>query len=130
MHTENPTPPAILDPSVYMSKILWSSLFVCLPLAEVEINCEFGHIETKDVVVTNDPGRYVSGNKAAQLFKDKPFLNLENANAVFARSQVKRSSEEDRNKNSEVEQPEKMSHIEIDEDILPQVDEEYMEIKK
>ncbi|GBM02454.1 hypothetical protein AVEN_76503-1 [Araneus ventricosus] len=58
---------------------------LCLPLAEVEIKCELDHIKTKAAVVTNDPGRYVLGNKTAQLFKDKPFLNLEKINAVMTR---------------------------------------------
>ncbi|GBM97372.1 hypothetical protein AVEN_161998-1 [Araneus ventricosus] len=71
---------------------------VFLPLAEVEIKCELGHIKTKAAVVTNDPGRYVL---------------------------AKRSIEEDRNKEAEMEQPEEMMRIEIDEDFLPQADEEY-----
>ncbi|GBN25937.1 hypothetical protein AVEN_137306-1 [Araneus ventricosus] len=98
-------------------------------LAEVEIKCELGHIKIKAAVVTNDPGRYVLGNKTAQLFKDKPLLNLEKLNAL-TRSQAKRSSEKDRNKEAEMEQPEEMVHIEIDEGILSQADEEYKEIKK
>ncbi|GBN82792.1 hypothetical protein AVEN_206964-1 [Araneus ventricosus] len=39
-------------------------------------------------------------------------------------------SEEDQNKKTEMEQPEEITHFEIDEDILPQADEEYKEIKK
>ncbi|GBM94398.1 hypothetical protein AVEN_266424-1 [Araneus ventricosus] len=78
---------------------------VCLPLSEVEINCELGHIRTKAAVVTNDPGRYVLGNKTARLFKDEPFLNLEKVNDVLTQSQAKRSSEEDRRKEPEMEQP-------------------------
>ncbi|KFM73170.1 Retrovirus-related Pol polyprotein from transposon 297, partial [Stegodyphus mimosarum] len=103
---------------------------VCLPLAEVEINCELGHIKTKAAVVTNDPGRYVLGNKSAEWFKDKPFFNLERVNALLTRSQVKRSREEDRSKETEMEKLEELSFIEIDEDILPQADEEDMEIKR
>ncbi|KFM65211.1 Retrovirus-related Pol polyprotein from transposon 412, partial [Stegodyphus mimosarum] len=102
---------------------------MCLPLAEVEINCELGHIKTKAAVVTNDPGRYVLGKKSAQLFKDKPFFNLEKVNAVLTRSQVKRSREEDRSRETEMEKLE-LSFIETDEDILPQADEEGKEIKK
>ncbi|GBN46914.1 hypothetical protein AVEN_39316-1, partial [Araneus ventricosus] len=102
----------------------------CLPLAEVEIKCELGHIKTKAAVVTNDPGRYVLGNKTVQLLKDEPFLNLGKINSIMTRSQTKRSSEEDRNKEAEMGQTEEMSHFEIDEEILPQNDEEYKEIKK
>ncbi|GBM15796.1 hypothetical protein AVEN_262948-1 [Araneus ventricosus] len=103
---------------------------VCLPLAKVEIKCELGHIKTKVAVVTNDPGRYVLGNKTTNLFKDKPFLKLEKINAVMTRSQAKRSSEEDQNKEAEVEQPEEITHFEIDKAILPLADEEYNEIKQ
>ncbi|GBM88164.1 hypothetical protein AVEN_12381-1 [Araneus ventricosus] len=111
-------------------KYLLNGHLVCLPLAEVEIKCELGHIKTKVAVVTNDPGRYVLGNKTANLFKDKPFLKLEKINTVMTRSQAKRSSEEDQNKETEMEQPEEMIHFEIDEEILPQDDEEYKEIMK
>ncbi|GBN32130.1 hypothetical protein AVEN_269205-1 [Araneus ventricosus] len=74
-----------------------------LPLAEVEIKCELGHMKTKAALVTNDPGIYVLGNINAQLFKEKPFLKLEKINAIMTRSQAKRSSEEDRNKKAEME---------------------------
>ncbi|GBO05885.1 hypothetical protein AVEN_272777-1 [Araneus ventricosus] len=111
-------------------KYLLNDHLVCLPLAEVEIKCELGHIKTKAAVVTNDPGRYVLGNKTADLFKDKPFLKIEKINAVMTRSQAKRSTEEDQNKEAEMEQPEEMIHFEIDEEILPQADERYKEIKK
>ncbi|GBM81117.1 hypothetical protein AVEN_109156-1 [Araneus ventricosus] len=73
------------------------------PGNKLEINCELAHTK-KAAVVTNYPGRYVLGNKTAQLFKDKLFLNLEKVNAVLTRSQVKRSREEDRNKEDEMEQ--------------------------
>ncbi|GBL76021.1 Retrovirus-related Pol polyprotein from transposon 412 [Araneus ventricosus] len=111
-------------------KYLLNDHLVCLPLAEVEIKCELGHIKTKAAVVTNDPGRYVLGNKTANLFKDKPFLKLEKINAVMTRSQTKRSTEEDQNKEAEMVQPEEMTHFEIDEEILPQADEEFKEIKQ
>ncbi|GBM95981.1 Retrovirus-related Pol polyprotein from transposon 412 [Araneus ventricosus] len=110
-------------------KYLLNDHLVCLPLAEVEIKCELGHIKTK-AAVTNDPGRYVLGNKTANLFKDKPFLKLEKINAVMTRSQTKRSTEEDQNKEAEMEQPEEMTQFEIDEEILPQADEEFKEIKQ
>ncbi|GBM76871.1 hypothetical protein AVEN_3924-1 [Araneus ventricosus] len=98
--------------------------------AEVEIKWGLGHIETKAAVVTNDPGRYVLGNNTANLFKDNPFLKIEKINAVMTRSQAKRSTEEDQNKEAEMDQPEEVTHFEIDEEILPQADEEYKEIKK
>ncbi|GBN81658.1 hypothetical protein AVEN_217036-1 [Araneus ventricosus] len=46
------------------------------------------------------------------------------------RSQTKRSTEEDQNKEAEMEQPEEMTHFEINEEILPQADEEFKEIKQ
>ncbi|GBM26725.1 hypothetical protein AVEN_175880-1 [Araneus ventricosus] len=92
---------------------------VCLSSAEFEIKCELGHMKTKAAVVTNDPGRYVLGNKTAQLLKEEPFLNLEKINAIMTGSQAKRSSEEDQNKEVEM-RIEEMTHFEIDEEILPQ----------
>ncbi|GBO21488.1 hypothetical protein AVEN_205162-1 [Araneus ventricosus] len=47
----------------------------------------------------------------------------------MTRSQTKRSTEEE-NKEAEMEQPEEMTHFEIDEEILPQADEEFKEIKQ
>ncbi|GBM65304.1 hypothetical protein AVEN_61631-1 [Araneus ventricosus] len=111
-------------------KYLLNDHLVCLPLAEVEIKCELGHIKTKAAVFTNYPGRYVLCNKTANIFKDKPFLKLKKINAVMTRSQEKRSSELVQNKETEMEQPEEMTHFEIDEEILPQADEEYKKIKK
>ncbi|GBN10429.1 hypothetical protein AVEN_190779-1 [Araneus ventricosus] len=111
-------------------KYLLNDHLVCLPLSEIEIKCELRHIKTKAAVVTIDPGRYVLGNKTGNLFKDKPFLKLEKINAVMKRSETKRSTEEDQNKEAEMEQPEEMTHFEIDEEILPQADEEFKEIKQ
>ncbi|GBM08951.1 Retrovirus-related Pol polyprotein from transposon 412 [Araneus ventricosus] len=48
----------------------------------------------------------------------------------MTRSQAKISSEEDRNKEAEMEQTEEITHFEIYEDILPQGDEECKKIKK
>ncbi|GBN00712.1 hypothetical protein AVEN_104778-1 [Araneus ventricosus] len=45
-------------------------------------------------------------------------------------SQTKRSTEENQNKEAEMEQPEEMTHFEIDEEILLQADEEFKEIKQ
>ncbi|GBM26384.1 hypothetical protein AVEN_239379-1 [Araneus ventricosus] len=83
-------------------KYLLNDHLVCLRLVEVEIKCEL----------------------------DKPFLKFEKINAVLTRSKAKRSSEEDQNKEAEMEQPEETTHFEIDEEILPQAHEEYKEIKK
>ncbi|GBM57968.1 Retrovirus-related Pol polyprotein from transposon 297 [Araneus ventricosus] len=48
----------------------------------------------------------------------------------MTRSQTKRSTEKDQNKEAEMEQSEEMTHFEIDEEILPQADEEFKEIKQ
>ncbi|GBM76855.1 hypothetical protein AVEN_3911-1 [Araneus ventricosus] len=87
---------------VWVQYLLYDHL-VYLPLAEVEIKFELGLIKTKTTVVTNDSGRYVLG-KTTQSLKDKPFLNLEKINAIMTRSQAKRFSEEDQNKEAEMEQ--------------------------
>ncbi|CAL1268570.1 unnamed protein product [Larinioides sclopetarius] len=95
---------------------------------EVKIKCELGHIKIKAAVFTNDPGKYVLGNKTAELFKKKTFLELEKVNDFVTRSQVKRSSKENLKRVEKIEQPKEMTQFETDEEILPQADEEYKKL--
>ncbi|GFW98971.1 CCHC-type domain-containing protein [Trichonephila clavipes] len=73
---------------------------VCLPLAVVEISGNFGTVETKAAVCgnhLNQHGRYLLGNKPAELIKGNlgyNFLPVEILNAVQTRSQVKAAREE------------------------------------
>ncbi|GBO19921.1 hypothetical protein AVEN_100148-1 [Araneus ventricosus] len=45
---------------------------VCLPIAEVELDCDFSYIITKAAVVRDslDQGRYILGKKTAALFEE------------------------------------------------------------
>ncbi|GFX45467.1 SCAN box domain-containing protein [Trichonephila clavipes] len=45
---------------------------VCLPMAEVELDCVFGHVITKAAVLRDslDQGKYLLGNKTAALFEE------------------------------------------------------------
>ncbi|GFS53716.1 retrovirus-related Pol polyprotein from transposon 297 [Trichonephila clavipes] len=76
------------------------SKLVCLPLAVVEISGNFGTVQTKAAVCgnhLNQHGRYLLGNKTAELIKGNlgyNFLPVEILNAVQTRSQVKAAKEE------------------------------------
>ncbi|GFX49820.1 CCHC-type domain-containing protein [Trichonephila clavipes] len=82
------------------SKPMDSPELVCLPLAVVEISGNFGTVQTKAAVCgnhLNQHGRYLLGNKTAELIKGNlgyNFLPLEILNAVQTRSQVKAAREE------------------------------------
>ncbi|GFU94737.1 retrovirus-related Pol polyprotein from transposon 297 [Trichonephila clavipes] len=73
---------------------------ICLPLAVVEISGNFGKVQTKAAVCVNhlnQHGRYLLGNKTAELIKGNlgyNFLPVEILNAVQTRSQVKAAREE------------------------------------
>ncbi|GFX73189.1 retrovirus-related Pol polyprotein from transposon 17.6 [Trichonephila clavipes] len=94
-----------INPSSFSGENVWvkqplSPELVCLPLAVVEISGNFGTVQTKAVVCgnhLNQHGRYLLGNKTAELIKGNlgyNFLPVEILNAVQTRSQVKAAREE------------------------------------
>ncbi|GFT63680.1 retrovirus-related Pol polyprotein from transposon 17.6 [Trichonephila clavipes] len=94
-----------INPSSFSGENVWvkqplSPELVCLPLAVVEISGNFGTVQTKAVVCgnhLNQHGRYLLGNKTAELIKGNlgyNFLPVEILNAVQTRSQVKVAREE------------------------------------
>ncbi|GFS41812.1 retrovirus-related Pol polyprotein from transposon 412 [Trichonephila inaurata madagascariensis] len=93
----NPT--AFSGENVWVKQLLSPEL-VCLPLAVVEISGDFGTVQTKAAVCGNhlsQHGRYLLGNKTAELIKENlgyNFLPVEQINAVQTRSQVKATREE------------------------------------
>ncbi|GFW08876.1 retrovirus-related Pol polyprotein from transposon 17.6 [Trichonephila clavipes] len=89
-----------INPSSFSGENVWvkqplSPELVCLPLAVVEISGNFGTVQTKAAVCgnhLNQHGRYLLGNKTAELIKGNlgyNFLPVEILNAVQTRSQVK-----------------------------------------
>ncbi|GFS93131.1 retrovirus-related Pol polyprotein from transposon 412 [Trichonephila clavipes] len=96
-----------INPSSFSVENVWVKpplrleLF-CLPLASVEISGNFGTMQTKAAVCgnhLNQHGRYLLGNKTAELIKENlgyNFLPVEILNAVQTRSQVKAAREEKR----------------------------------
>ncbi|GFW56973.1 retrovirus-related Pol polyprotein from transposon 412 [Trichonephila clavipes] len=67
---------------------------VCLPMAEVELDCVFGHVITKAAVLRDslDQGKYFLRNKTAALFeevKKNKEIQVYMVNAVETRSQKK-----------------------------------------
>ncbi|GFW90804.1 retrovirus-related Pol polyprotein from transposon 412 [Trichonephila clavipes] len=94
-----------INPSSFSGENVWvkqplSPELVCLPLAVVEISGNFGTVQTKAAVCgnhLNQHGRYLLGNKTAELIKGNlgyNFLPVEILNAVQTRSQVKATREE------------------------------------
>ncbi|GFT73970.1 retrovirus-related Pol polyprotein from transposon 297 [Trichonephila clavipes] len=89
-----------INPSSFSGENVWikqplSRELVCLPLTVVEISGNFGTVQTKAAVCgnhLNQHGRYLLGNKTAELIKGNlgyNFLPVEILNAVQTRSQVK-----------------------------------------
>ncbi|GFX55084.1 retrovirus-related Pol polyprotein from transposon 412 [Trichonephila clavipes] len=94
-----------INPSSFSGENVWvkqplSPELVCLPLAVVEISGNFGTVQTKAAVCgnhLNQHGRYLLGNKTAELIKGNlgyNFLPVKILNAVQTRSQVKAAREE------------------------------------
>ncbi|GFY30477.1 retrovirus-related Pol polyprotein from transposon 412 [Trichonephila clavipes] len=94
-----------INPSSFSGENVWvkqplSPELVCLPLAVVVISGNFGTVQTKAAVCgnhLNQHGRYLLGNKTAELIKGNlgyNFLPVEILNAVQTRSQVKAAREE------------------------------------
>ncbi|GFS72982.1 retrovirus-related Pol polyprotein from transposon 412 [Trichonephila clavipes] len=94
-----------INPSSFSGENVWvkqplSPELVLLPLAVVEISGNFGTVQTKAAVCGNNlnqHGRYLLGNKTAELIKGNlgyNFLPVEILNAVQTRSQVKAAREE------------------------------------
>ncbi|GFW28026.1 retrovirus-related Pol polyprotein from transposon 297 [Trichonephila clavipes] len=91
--------PSFSGENVWVKQPLSPEL-VCLPLAVVEISGNFGTVQTKAAVCgnhLNQHGRYLLGNKTAELIKGNlghNFLPVEILNAVQTRSRVKVAREE------------------------------------
>ncbi|GFS69125.1 SCAN box domain-containing protein [Trichonephila clavipes] len=63
--------------SVFINETVWirtrlEETAVCLPTAEVELDCVLGHVITKAAVLRDsfDQGKYLLGNKTAALFEE------------------------------------------------------------
>ncbi|GFY20172.1 retrovirus-related Pol polyprotein from transposon 412 [Trichonephila clavipes] len=86
--------PSFSGENVWVKQPLSPEL-VCLPLAVVEISGNFGTVQTKAAICgnhLNQYGRYLLGNKTAELIKGNlgyNFLPVKILNAVQTRSQVK-----------------------------------------
>ncbi|GFX25635.1 retrovirus-related Pol polyprotein from transposon 412 [Trichonephila clavipes] len=111
---------------------------VCLPMAEIELDCVFGHVITKAAVLRDslDQGKYLLGNKTAALFeevKKNKEIQVYMVNAVETRSQKKltEESKQDLNMSEETipESNEKNKESPDDEldDILPLIQPEISE---
>ncbi|GFQ70682.1 retrovirus-related Pol polyprotein from transposon 412 [Trichonephila clavata] len=84
---------------MYTNEKVWlrtplEETLICLPLAEVELDCEMGHVITKAAVLRDslDQGRYLLGNKTAALLEDcktKEDVQMHMIKAVQTRAQKK-----------------------------------------
>ncbi|GFW28724.1 retrovirus-related Pol polyprotein from transposon 412 [Trichonephila clavipes] len=92
-----------VNPSMFINETVWirtplEETAVCLPMAEVELDCVFGHVITKAAVLRDslDQGKYLLGNKTAVLFeevKKNKEIQVYMVNAVETRSQKKLTEE-------------------------------------
>ncbi|GFV11027.1 SCAN box domain-containing protein [Trichonephila clavipes] len=92
-----------VKPSMFINEIVWirtplEEIAVCLPMAEVKLDCVFGHVITKAAVLRDslDQGKYLLGNKTAALFeevKKNKKIQVYMVNAVETRSQKKLTEE-------------------------------------
>ncbi|GFW98974.1 SCAN box domain-containing protein [Trichonephila clavipes] len=131
-----------VKPSMFINETVWirtplEETAVCLPMAEAELDCVFGHVITKAAVLRDslDQGKYLLGNKTAALFeevKKNKEIQVYMVNAVETRSQKKLTEESKQDLNmSEETIPEsneknKESPDELD-DILPLIQPEISE---
>lgn len=93
-----------IDPQDFCGETIWvqqalSLELICLPLARVEIEGDFGKIYTKAAVCGNqlNQNRYILGNKTAAMIREETgyeFLPTEQVNAVQTRAITKRLKEE------------------------------------
>ncbi|GFV87814.1 retrovirus-related Pol polyprotein from transposon 412 [Trichonephila clavipes] len=109
---------------------------VCFPMAEIELDCVFGHVITKAAVLRDslDQGKYLLGNKTAALFeelKKNKEIQVYMVNAVETRSPKKltEESKQDLNMSEETipESNEKNKESPDEMDILPIVQPEISE---
>ncbi|GFY22446.1 SCAN box domain-containing protein [Trichonephila clavipes] len=92
-----------VKPSMFINETVWirtplEETAVCLPMAEIELDCVFGHVITKAAVLRDslDQGKYLLGNKTAALFeevKKNKEIQVYMVNAVETRSQKKLTEE-------------------------------------
>ncbi|GFY17343.1 SCAN box domain-containing protein [Trichonephila clavipes] len=92
-----------VKPSMFINETVWirtplEETAVCLPMAEIELDCVFGHVITKAAVLRDslDQGKYLLGNKTAALFeevKKNKEIQVYMVNAVETRSQKKVTEE-------------------------------------
>ncbi|GFX70392.1 retrovirus-related Pol polyprotein from transposon 412 [Trichonephila clavipes] len=105
------TPNMFTGENVWVQHILDEHL-TCLPLAEVEIDCEWGHVVTKAAVLRKhlDQGRYILGNRTIELLESdvehNSLARREIVNAIQTRSQWKKEAEQ--NRTSEAVEKEEM----------------------
>ncbi|GFW81653.1 retrovirus-related Pol polyprotein from transposon 412 [Trichonephila clavipes] len=66
-----------VKPYMFINKTVWmrtplKETAVCLPMAEVELDCVFGHLITKAAVLRDslDQGKYLLGNKTAAFYEE------------------------------------------------------------
>ncbi|GBL73340.1 hypothetical protein AVEN_159369-1 [Araneus ventricosus] len=93
----------VVKPEMFTGEHVWVQQLLddapmCLPLAEVELKGEFGHLITKAAVVCNkaDKGRYLLGNRTAAIVeKMKKIPVPQQVNAIQTRAQKRLEKQEE-----------------------------------
>ncbi|GFY58060.1 retrovirus-related Pol polyprotein from transposon 412 [Trichonephila inaurata madagascariensis] len=113
-------------PHMYTNEKLWlrtplEESLICLLLADVELDCEMGHVITKAAVLRDslDQGRYLLGNKTAAFLEDyktKKDVQMHVINAVQTRAQKKLLEVENEVQGQSIEQFDEELNDDLSED--------------
>ncbi|GFR17147.1 retrovirus-related Pol polyprotein from transposon 17.6 [Trichonephila clavata] len=116
------TPNMFTGENVWVQHILDEHM-TCLPLAEVEIDCDWGHVITKAAVVRKqlDQGRYILGNQTIELLESDlgnySLPRREMVNAIQTRSQRKKEAEQ-----KSTSEENEVDEIELEENLVENVE--------
>ncbi|GBM48414.1 Retrovirus-related Pol polyprotein from transposon 412 [Araneus ventricosus] len=92
----------VVKPEMFTGEHVWvqqplDDAPMCLPLAEVELKGEFGHLITKAAVVCNkaDKGRYLLGNRTVAIVEKMKKIPVPQVNAIQTRAQKRLEKQEE-----------------------------------
>ena len=131
-----------IKPSMLTTETVWirtplEESPICLPLAEVEIDCTYGHIVTKAAVIRDslDQGRYLLGNRTAELLteaKQNVHFGMHTINAIQTRSKTKVLESDlsiTGSDTSDSEEDHNFASGTVDDNILPMADLSFSELE-
>ncbi|GFY46001.1 retrovirus-related Pol polyprotein from transposon 412 [Trichonephila inaurata madagascariensis] len=122
-----------VKPHMYTNEKVWlrtllEQSLICLPLAEVELDCEMGHVITKAAVLRDslDQGRYLMGNKTTAFLEDyktKEDVQMHMINVMQTRAQKKLLEVENEVQGQSIEQFDEELNDDLSEDEKKSIEE-------